>query len=259
MYTIYVLIYACECFLLQTFSIQFYVPVYVQSELNFTQGEPFITYDFSGNGEWDLLTSSVSLAPLGWTPRADFIYRIERKSAFVVVNIVLPITFLSIINVLVFVLPTESGERLSFAVTLLLSLSVFMTLVGDNLPKTSDPMPILSYYLLAMLSTSTLMCVVVIFNLYAFFRKSTPPRLLVIIANAILFRKCGAGNFNQITVVDSLPEKNRLEKQISHDDDTGDSVNWVDISTALDRLSILVFVITIFCINIYYLTILSSN
>ena len=84
----------------------------------------------------------------------------------------LPILFLCILNVLVFFLPLESGERVSYAITVLLSIAVFMTIVSDTLPKTSEPLPLISYLLMISLIISSIIAVITIFNLRLFHKKS---------------------------------------------------------------------------------------
>ncbi|XP_052778018.1 acetylcholine receptor subunit beta-like 1 [Mya arenaria] len=176
----------------QTFDIQFVVPGFINTEVKLMEGNTtYISSSFKGNGEWSLLklTREVTVESQ-YTSVATFTISLERKSTNMVVNIILPIMFLAVINLLVFVLPPDAGERVSFSVTLLLSLAVFMTLVGDNLPKTSDPLPVLSYYLLATLTLSTLMCVMAILNLSIYHKneQSRPPKCIAVVAAAVLCR-----------------------------------------------------------------------
>ena len=70
------------------------------------------------------------------------------------INIVIPIVFLGLLNPFVFLLPHESGERVTFSVTILLSFTVFLNVIGDNVPKTSSPMPFLCHYVVIVLITS---------------------------------------------------------------------------------------------------------
>jgi hypothetical protein len=62
------------------------------------------------------------------------------------------------VNLLVFLIPTDSGERLSYAITVLLAITVFLSSVSEDLPNTSNPMSILSYYLLSNIAISVLIC-----------------------------------------------------------------------------------------------------
>jgi hypothetical protein len=76
---------------------------------------------------------------------------------------------------LVFILPVESGERVSYAITVLLSIAVFLTLVGDNIPKSSKPMSLFSYYLLFDLILSTVIVFATIVNLKVYHQHVDKP------------------------------------------------------------------------------------
>ncbi len=71
---------------------------------------------------------------------------LERKSRYSVINVLLPIVLLSLMDLLVFWLPAESGEKVSLGITVLLSFSVFLLVVDERMPRTSDAVPILSEY-----------------------------------------------------------------------------------------------------------------
>ena len=50
---------------------------------------------------------------------------------------------MSLLALLVFYLPPDSGEKVSLGITVLLSFSVFLLLVAENVPKTSEFVPLL--------------------------------------------------------------------------------------------------------------------
>ncbi len=50
---------------------------------------------------------------------------------------------LSILTCLTFYLPTESGEKVSLGLTVLLAFSVFMLLIAEAMPATSDSIPLI--------------------------------------------------------------------------------------------------------------------
>ncbi|XP_045177338.1 acetylcholine receptor subunit alpha-like [Mercenaria mercenaria] len=102
-----------------------------------------------------------------------FHINLQRKPGFVIVNIVLPLTFLSLLNAFVFVLSAESGERISYCITVLLSIAVFMTIVSDTLPKSSEPVPLISYKLMTDMVISSLITLVTILNLTLYNKKNT--------------------------------------------------------------------------------------
>ena len=50
---------------------------------------------------------------------------------------------LSGLTCLTFYLPTESGEKVSLGLTVLLSFSVFMLLIAESMPATSEFIPLI--------------------------------------------------------------------------------------------------------------------
>nr|KAG5705344.1 hypothetical protein BaRGS_011116 [Batillaria attramentaria] len=98
--------------------------------------------------EWSLVGTeaaySVSITNY-WT--LHFKFSLRRKVLFYVVNVVMPIVLLSLMNCLVFLLPVESGEKMTVSVTVFLSFAVFMSLINDSLPQNSDSLCLFSAYI----------------------------------------------------------------------------------------------------------------
>ncbi|KAH3851023.1 hypothetical protein DPMN_093500 [Dreissena polymorpha] len=126
-----------------------------------------LTY-YSPNGAWDLMDTSVTSEAYSFMVRFNVV--LERKPRFAIVNVILPLIIMSALNILVFLIPTECGERISFCLTVLLSIAVFLTLVGDNLPKNSNPMSLFSYYLVSVLVISVAITLAVICSLHVYHR-----------------------------------------------------------------------------------------
>merc|ERR1712002_400917 len=57
------------------------------------------------------------------------------------------------------ILPEESGERLSVAVTLMLAVTVFMLLMAEMMPESSDYVPLLMIFFIFCLIMMTLIVV----------------------------------------------------------------------------------------------------
>ena len=74
----------------------------------------------------------------------QFSMLLKRKAQYTIINVVIPIILFSIMGLLVFWLPPESGEKVSLGITVLLSFSVFLLVVDERMPRTSDTVPILS-------------------------------------------------------------------------------------------------------------------
>lgn len=131
------------------------------------------THYFSPNGGWIFYDSSIET--LSEKSYISFYLYLERKPRFVLVNVILPIVFMTFLNAMGFLIPTECGERISYSLTMLLAITVFLTLVGDNLPKTSSPMSIFSYYLLTILIISIFITLATIYSLRLYYSNDLMP------------------------------------------------------------------------------------
>lgn len=90
-------------------------------------------------------------------------------------NMIIPILILGMLTGLVFLLPADSGERVGYAITSFLTFAVFLTMVSENLPKASDPMSLLCYYLTLMLVMSSLSTVITIMTLRVYHQDEDAP------------------------------------------------------------------------------------
>ncbi|TNN42648.1 Neuronal acetylcholine receptor subunit alpha-7 [Liparis tanakae] len=79
-------------------------------------------------------------------PDVTFIVTIRRRTLYYALNLLIPCVLLSSMTLLIFVLPADSGEKISLGITVLLSLTVFMLLVAEIMPATSDSVPLIGQY-----------------------------------------------------------------------------------------------------------------
>jgi Neurotransmitter-gated ion-channel transmembrane region. len=86
------------------------------------------------------------------------------------VNLIIPCVGISFLSVLVFYLPSDSGEKVSLCISILLSLTVFFLLLAEIIPPTSLTVPLLGKYLLFTMILVTLSVVVTIAVLNVNFR-----------------------------------------------------------------------------------------
>ena len=63
---------------------------------------------------------------------------LRRKSLFYTVNVIIPCVGISFLSVLVFYLPSDSGEKVSLSISILLSLTVFFLLLAGLVTNTSS-------------------------------------------------------------------------------------------------------------------------
>jgi hypothetical protein len=103
------------------------------------------TEDFRENGEWILYTSRVearSLEEDGETfSQLDFKIVFKRRPGYYLTNMIYPVMLISLMTNLAFLLPADSGEKISYILTVLLAIAVLLTIVGDSMPTTSTNNP----------------------------------------------------------------------------------------------------------------------
>ncbi|XP_012284549.2 acetylcholine receptor subunit alpha-like 1 [Orussus abietinus] len=110
-------------------------------------------------------------------PDIMFYITLRRKTLFYTVNLIIPCVGISFLSVLVFYLPSDSGEKVSLSISILLSLTVFFLLLAEIIPPTSLTVPLLGKYLLFTMVLVTLSVVVTIAVLNVNFRSPVTHRM----------------------------------------------------------------------------------
>uniref|UniRef100_T1JG18 Uncharacterized protein n=1 Tax=Strigamia maritima TaxID=126957 RepID=T1JG18_STRMM len=129
--------------------------------------------------EWDILEVPAVRNEKYYTccdePYVDITFSISmrRKTLFYTVNLIIPCMFISFLTVLVFYLPSDSGEKVTLSIGILLSLTVFFLLLAEIIPPTSMAVPLLGKYLLFTMILVTLSICVTVIVLNVHFRSPT--------------------------------------------------------------------------------------
>lgn len=268
---------------IQECNMDFYTWGYLRNEVALVPTRTDIdTSLLAEHGSWKVLNTSVRIDDVDYVSKIIFTFKLQRKPQYVIVNVVLPILFLCLLNVLVFVLPAESGERVSYAITVLLSIAVFMTIVSDTLPKSSEPLPLIAYFLMIDLIISALISLLTVLNLRTFHKKDDVPipKWLTRIYN-ILRCNCrqngSIGNYEKDETLNTLPLsknntpfkhafklhvdkrtdisdkehsgrlgdfKTAIESIDSETDKSKTAVTWQDISVLIDHILLVVFTVS---------------
>jgi hypothetical protein len=95
---------------------------------------------FFPHSDWTLLEYSTEKIEDIYTNSFVFKLTIKRRALYYGVMVIAPTVLFALLNPLVFLLPIESGERVSLAMTILLSYAIFLTLVSSSIPASSNPM-----------------------------------------------------------------------------------------------------------------------
>ena len=155
--------------------IWFMMPDYLITELELyaVNREAALQY-YVENGIWELVKTESEAFEVG-LPMYTVTLTVTRKPTFVVIIVIVPIMLLSFMSIMVFLLPPESGERISYSITLLLALVVFLTIISDNIPKTSSPLSILSYFIGLHMLLSGVITLATILNLRLYYKDDQEP------------------------------------------------------------------------------------
>lgn len=219
---------------------------------------------FEEHGTWKLVNAKTEGVYEGGLSMITVTMVVSRRPLFALVNVILPITFMSVLNLLVFYLPVESGERVSYAITVLLAIAVFLTLVGDNLPKTSEPMSIICYFLMIDLVLSAIICFVAIIGLSLHFRNESEHPVPSPLAKFVRCFNSGCCkkktgdvvDFNNVSVVDAGEPK---KKKMAFADDEFMPIKWKMVTKSLDKLWFLLGGIwTIICFVVFFVITIAS-
>ncbi|XP_060561291.1 acetylcholine receptor subunit alpha-1-B-like [Ruditapes philippinarum] len=142
--------------------------------LKSTQDTPDMSV-FAESGEWDLTGSRVKVERRmygndSWD-HVLFRFDLQRKSLYNVLNVILPVFCISVLNIVSFILPSESGERVTFSISIFLSLAVFLTTINSSMPESSDEVASFSVYVGLQLFGSACTIMITIVSLSLFHRE----------------------------------------------------------------------------------------
>lgn len=213
----------------QTCELRFTAWSYSKVQVQLDAGRNGVTLeDYTPNAQWALTGTSYREVN---TDEAAVIFeiRLTRKPSFYVINIIVPVILLSVLNIMTFLLPVSSGEKASYAVTVFLSLAVFLTIVASSLPKNSDVVSLMSIYLTLMTCLSTFIVAVCLLQMRLATRgDETPINKIFLILIEISFKlRCKKRASNDVKPFDGANEKSE-EKNNKYD--------WTDVYNSIDFL-----------------------
>ncbi|CAF4299648.1 unnamed protein product, partial [Rotaria socialis] len=147
--------------------------------VKFIQRRPIVGHSFI-RGEWELLNSYTEIADerISDFGQADyslvrFSLILKRNHVHYLIKIILPFALVSFVTLFTFLLPPQTGEKLTLNVTILLSLVIYLQLLSGYIPKSDDETPILTLFCNANFFLVVLSCIMTVYVSYLYHRPTT--------------------------------------------------------------------------------------
>ena len=113
--------------------------------------------------EWYLETQKTETVSLNGIKIPCVSLKVRRKTTFYTVCLLLPMVLTSFINTLAFLVPLQSGEKVSFLVSIFVSTSVFVSFFKDVMPRGLDSVPATMKLLIGVVVQSLLVLLATLF------------------------------------------------------------------------------------------------
>lgn len=206
---------------------------------------------YQENGEWDLVHTSSKSAESKWAgATVTFTLTVKRRPDYYIFNVIIPILLLSILAVFTFVIPVDSGEKMGFCMTVYLAFAVFLTIVSQSLPISSNQ-SLLSKYLLFLVIIGTLIISVTTLELRLHYRH--PSREVSDFLKGLVrlswrlqcrksYKKVGHENNNSVQdlkkINGDVVKESTYPPEVTYDD----RISWPDVVAAIDLYSFCTFI-----------------
>jgi hypothetical protein len=211
---------------------------------------------YTMNGLWDIEKTHTYVLQTSLTDQIIVSLEIRRRTLYHVVLLMVPLCALSMLPALVFLIPVESGERLGYATTSLLSLLLYQTAIASKLPENS--LPGLSLLILKTFAEFLLACIILIMTVYAirfyYFDANTPVPKAMTSLHWVISRKTKIASLEQQP---ELADEPKDKKAIVCDESP--PVTWQDISHSFDRICLLIAILFFVTVNIAFLVLMNSS
>lgn len=228
---------------------------------------------FIESGDWTLEDVTIETVDEDFDcceyPFSNIIYsfHFRRKTLYHILYQILPCVVIILLVILNFIIPPDSGERISFCITILLSMSVYLLILADSLPETSDDVAILGLYYMSTIFLIGFSLVGTVVVLRCHFAERKPSASLVKFAKFVLRRNERKRTNNTVFVRSKSPshpqeteenEVKRAENTQGADESPLQYIvntmkekrelgewkdSWREIAEAMDRLLLVIFLI----------------
>ena len=227
---------------------------HTKSELELkVQGSDWNLEIFQDNAEWTIVKTSSENFIQHDVSFVELHIKLKRIPTYYVINLIAPVILLALVNVCVFILPAESGERVGFSITCFLSFVVLLNIIMGFIPSSSANLAYLCYYTFIMMVFSCGMSLATVFTLWVHFKSETSnSKVPVVLYGIVYMLKCRCFCIEpqrpaKIVPVKPVPadsiwdEKCFAPDYVDDDDDGKFKVTWKDVASIMDIFFLLGF------------------
>ncbi|KAL4233219.1 hypothetical protein ACF0H5_007903 [Mactra antiquata] len=222
---------------------------------------------YSENPSWSIESTSVNFNADGYEPQMNIVFTLKRKASYTVVSVVLPICLLAILNLFVFSLPASSGEKVGYAVTVFLSLAVFLTIIESSMPKNSQKIPLFSMYMMLLIMQSTIITVIAILLVKALTNDELGkpvPWLLVKFTEFMEMKCCKKKPLGNKVLQVSEDAKEKVKTFVDNlgdgEEKEGEEIlDWAKVVRLMDRFFLYLFTFTFTLLTLIFSLIVTTQ
>lgn len=243
----------------QSCDITFIVWSYGIAEVNINTSMGGIDfYEFEENSVWTVVSTKSKLGIIGSESEITFSLEFQRKPQYYVMNMIIPIICMGFMGLLVFLIPVDAGEKMSYSITVFLAFAVFLTMISGELPVNSESISMLSFYLILQMLTGALVLVISAIQLRLHHRKGTAgiPRFylrIVFLAQYLRCKKpcCSSRKKNEVVNVGTIEVCHNKEDEKTKDLSGESDLEWSDVTSAIDFVCFWVFFIANISVTVF--------
>jgi len=200
--------------------------------------------EYTENPSWIIVAATRKRYVKNNNWHVDIKFKFLRRANFATFTLVTPLMALAFLNVCVFLVPINSGEKGTYSIAIFLSYGIFLTVISGSLPPNSLQ---ISYFILLI---SILLCFSVISVFYTVLQSK--------LMSAVGKKKCPITclrrrqrRFNKVLPIDNSFDHNAV--------DFGDSYTWEDFLGHLDSFLFVLFMFSALFLTSVFFAVLTRH
>lgn len=182
---------------------------------------------------------------------------LTRRFEYHLFYLIVPCLSLALLTCVSFWIPTESGERIGFVTTIMLGMMVFLLVVPESLPESSQSIPVLGVLMMSTMLMVGLALLATVVVLRCYHATGRPPRYLLCLLKPSKRRKTvpetrsiqrPETNDKVLEFSDDDPAEGNLQpkeitapRQLNVEDDN----DWPSVSEKLNQIFFWLFIIIV--------------